>query len=146
MSPSFLIKMFELHIEPIHSYKNIFSIQNIGSFRSDVVLYWWGGHCYPMHCNFLKIYCAPPNLGITRTWICRLNFTQRPIVSGLSFFNEPEISDSGPPAYSSSRRTCAKDFYVLKKSIDLSRVRIREPWISRRAHYSETTEADILTA
>ena len=27
--------------------------------------------------TFLKIYCAPPNLGITRTWICRLNFFLR---------------------------------------------------------------------
>ena len=44
------------------------------------------------------IYCAPPNLGITRTWICWLKFSQRPIFSGLRFFNEPEISDSGPPA------------------------------------------------
>ena len=44
-----------------------------------------------------QIYCAPPNLGI-RTWICRLNFAQRPIFSGLRFFNEPEISDSVPPA------------------------------------------------
>ena len=26
-----------------------------------------------------------------------LNFAQRPIFSGLRFFNEPEISDSGPP-------------------------------------------------
>ena len=30
-----------------------------------------------MHCDFFKIYCAPSNLGITRTWICRLNFAQR---------------------------------------------------------------------
>jgi hypothetical protein len=45
-----------------------------------------------------KIYYAPPNLGITRTSICRLNFAQRPIFSGLRFFNEREISDSGPPA------------------------------------------------
>ena len=30
-----------------------------------------------------KIYCAPLNLSITRTWICRLNFTQRPIFSCL---------------------------------------------------------------
>ena len=43
-----------------------------------------------------KIYCAPPNLGI-RTSICRLKFAQRPIFSGLRFFNEPEIPDSGPP-------------------------------------------------
>ena len=27
-----------------------------------------------MHCDLFKIYCAPPNLGITRTWICQLNF------------------------------------------------------------------------
>ena len=26
-----------------------------------------------------QIYCAPSNLGITRTWICRLNFAQRTI-------------------------------------------------------------------
>ena len=39
-----------------------------------------------------QIYCAPPNLDIM-TWICRLNFAQRPISSGLRFFNEPEISD-----------------------------------------------------
>ena len=56
-----------------------------------IVLYWWAGHCCSMHCDFFKIYCAPPNLDNTRTWICRLNFAQR-------FFNEPEISDSGPPA------------------------------------------------
>ena len=43
-----------------------------------------------------QIYCAPPNLGITRTWMCWLNFAQRPIFSGLRFFNESEISDMGP--------------------------------------------------
>ena len=42
---------------------------------------------------FLKIYCAPPNLGITRTLIYRLNFSQWPIFSGLRFFNKPEISE-----------------------------------------------------
>ena len=45
-----------------------------------------------MHCDVFKIYCAPANLGISRTSICRLNFAQRPIFSGLRFFNEPEIS------------------------------------------------------
>ena len=49
-----------------------------------------------MHCDLFEIYYAPPNLGITRTWICRLNFAQRPIFSGLRFFKEPETSDSGP--------------------------------------------------
>ena len=61
-----------------------------------ILLHWWGGHCCPMHCDLFKIYCAPPNLGITRTLICRLNFAQRPIFLGLRFFIEPEISDSGP--------------------------------------------------
>ena len=60
-------------------------------------LFWLGGHCCPMHCDDFKIYCAPLNLGI-RPWICRLNFAERPIFSGMRFFNEPEISDSGPPA------------------------------------------------
>ena len=43
-----------------------------------IVLYWWGGHCCPMHCDLSKIYWAPPNLD-NRMWICRLNFAQRPI-------------------------------------------------------------------
>ena len=51
-----------------------------------------------MYCDLFKIYCALPNLGITRMWICWLNLAQRPIFSGLSFFNDPEISDLGPPA------------------------------------------------
>ena len=98
-------------------------------------LFWWGGHCCLMHCDLFKIYCAPPNFGI-RTWIYRLNLTHRPIFSGLRFFNKPEISDSGP------ERTCAQDFYVLKTSINLIRVWTREPWISRRARYPESTEVD----
>ena len=50
-----------------------------------------------MHWDLFIIYCAPPNLGIIGTWICRLNFAQRLFFSGLRFFNEPDISDSGPP-------------------------------------------------
>ena len=49
-----------------------------------------------MHSDLFKIKYAPQSLGI-RTWICRLNFAQRPIFSSLRFFNEPEISDSRPP-------------------------------------------------
>ena len=43
--------------------------------------------------TFLRstFYCAPPNLGITRTWICRLNFSQNPIFSSLRFFNDLHI-------------------------------------------------------
>ena len=70
-----------------------------------IVLYWWFGHCCPMYCDLFKIYCAPPNLGITRTWICRLKFAQRPFLFlffptffRLRFFIKPEISDSGHSA------------------------------------------------
>ena len=62
-----------------------------------------------------------------------MKFCSEPIFSDLRFFNEPEISDSGP-----SWRTCGQDFYVLKKSIDPSQVWTREPRILRRALYSET--------
>ena len=71
----------------------------------------------------------------------QLPFAPRPILSGLRFFNESEISDSGSSAWSPSRRTRAQDFYVLKKSIDLSRVWTCKPWISMRARYPEITEA-----
>ena len=55
-------------------------------------------YCIVMYCELFEIYCAPPNLGIIGTWICRLNFAQKANYSGLRFFNHPEISDSGPPA------------------------------------------------
>ena len=74
----------------INTRNSVYSAQDRDCF-------WWSGHCCPMHCDRFRIYCAPPNLGITRTWICRLHFTHKPIFSGLRFFNEPEISDSGPP-------------------------------------------------
>ena len=45
-----------------------------------------------------KIYCAPSNLCIARTSICRLHFPQRPVFSGLRFFDKPEISDPGVPS------------------------------------------------
>ena len=110
------------------------------TFKFPLYLFWWGGHWLFNALPSFKFYCASSNLGITKTWICQLNFAERPTFSGLRFFNEPEISDSGPPAQSPSRRTCAHDFYVLKKSIDLRWVWTRELWISRRAGYPETTE------
>jgi hypothetical protein len=47
-----------------------------------------------------QIYCASLNLG--------------------RIFNKPEISDSGPPSLKSL--PFAQNFYILKKSVDLSRV------------------------
>ena len=41
-----------------------------------------------------------------------IEFAERPVFSGLGFFNEPEISNSGPGV----PRTCAQDFYILKKN------------------------------
>ena len=29
------------------------------SLLTCVVLYWWGGHCCPVHCDLFAIYCAP---------------------------------------------------------------------------------------
>ena len=119
-------------------------------FIDDIFLLWIHGHdslllfleclnsCCPIYVDYLpfpchrflmgssllpnalrpfKIYCAPLNLGI-KMWIYRLNFAQRPIFSVLRFFNEPEIPD-----------------FVLKISIDVSRVWTREPWISRRIYW-----------
>ena len=65
-------------------------------------IFFWKYIAGTLYCIVLKgwslrpfqIYCATPNLGITRTWICRLNFAQRRIFSGVRFFNEPEISVS----------------------------------------------------
>ena len=57
-----------------------------------------------------------PNLELRRTWICQLNFAQRPIFSFLRFFNESEISDSGPPAWSPYRRIYTQDFSSWKNS------------------------------
>ena len=49
-------------------------------YHENLYLFFIG--CCPIHCDLFEIYCAPPKLGIW-TWICRLNFTQRPIFSGL---------------------------------------------------------------
>ena len=50
----------------------------------------------------------------------QLNFAQMPIFSVLMFFNEPEISD--PRLKVPAGGLVLRIFYVLKKSIGLSRV------------------------
>ena len=94
------------------------------------------GHCCPIHCVLFKIYCAPPNLD-TRIWICRLNFAQWPIFSGLRFFNEPEISDSGAPLKVPPGVLVLRIFMSWKKSFNLSWIWTPESWNSRRASYPE---------
>ena len=71
------------------------------------VLYWRGGHCCPMHCELFQVYCAPPNLGITRTWICRLNFAQRPIFSGLRIFTSLKSQTRAPSLKSLPEDLCS---------------------------------------
>ena len=85
-----------------------------------------------------EIHCALPNLGI-RTWVCRLNFAQWPIFSGLKFFNEPEISLGSPQLKVPLGGLVLRIFTFWKNSSDLSRVWTCEPWNSRRARYPETT-------
>ena len=51
-----------------------------------------------MHCDLLEIYCAPPNLETTKDVNVPIKFCSETYFSGLSCFNEPEISVSGPPA------------------------------------------------
>ena len=58
-------------------------------------------------------------------------------LSGLRFFKEPETSDSGSTAWSSTTRTCTDDFYVLKNSVVLSRLWNPELWVSKRAQCPE---------
>ena len=60
-----------------------------------IVFVLMGWSLLPNALRRFQIYCAAPNLGITRTWIRQLNFALMLIFSGLRFFNEPEISDLG---------------------------------------------------
>ena len=108
-----------------------------------IVLMGWSLLPKAMHATFFRIYCAPLNFGI-RTWICRLHFAQRPIFSGFRFFNEPEISDLGPPDLSPPGGPVLRIFMSWK--IHRSQLGWTcKPWISRRAHYPKTTEADWTT-
>jgi hypothetical protein len=68
---------FFIEIEKVISVNRELCYKNsiLDSLKREVLYYIsWGGHCCLMHCDLFKIYCAPPNVGITRTWICRLNF------------------------------------------------------------------------
>ena len=72
-----------------------------------------------------------------------IKFCSEAYFSGFRFFNEPEISDSGPPSLKSlPEDLCSRFLRPEKNSIDLNRVWTREPWISRRARYPVTTEAN----
>ena len=96
----------------------------------------------PYALRYFQIYCAHPNLGITRTSICRLNFAQMSIFSGLRFFDEPEISDSGPPSLKSLPEDLCSGFLRPEK------IHRPQPDFNPRtldleaSSYPETNEAD----
>ena len=73
-----------------------------------------------------------------------IKFCLEAFFSGLRFFNEPEISDSDSQLKVPPGGLVLRIFMPWKKSIDLNRVRTREPWISRWVRYPETTEADFV--
>ena len=104
-------------------------------------LFCWGGHYCPIHCDLFRSFVLP------RIWVLLgreyANYAQRTIFSDLRFFNEPEISDSGPPAQSPSRRTCAQDFYFLK-NIHRPQPGLNPQTLALEASTPETTEVGIL--
>ena len=73
------------------------------SYEQDIYLYSIELYCFDgvviaAQCTaaFLRSFMLP-QIWVLGREICRCNFAQRSIFSGLRFFNEPEISDSGPP-------------------------------------------------
>ena len=85
-------------------------------------MFWWGGHFCPMHCDPFKIYCAPPNLGITRRWIRRLNFAQRPFFQAWGSLTSLK-SQTRDPSFKSLPEDLCSGFLRPEKSIDLSRIK-----------------------
>ena len=74
-----------------------------------------------------KIYCAPPNLG-TRTWICRLNFDQRPIFQTWGSLTSLKSPTRDPQLKVPSEGLVLRIFTSWKNpstSVGF------EPWISR---------------
>ena len=96
-----------------------------------------------MHCDLFGIYCDPPNLGITRKWTWRLNFAQRPIFSGLRFFNEPEISDSGPPALYLPGYLCSEKIHRPQSNLNPPNLESRGEHVTPRPPRQTTVEVKI---
>ena len=77
-----------------------------------------------------KIYCAPPNLDITRTWICWLKFSDLRLLTSLK-------SQTRDPQFKSLPEDLCPGFLRPEKIHRPQPVWTREPWISRRARYPE---------
>ena len=75
------------------------------------------------------------NYGVTRTWIRRSTFSQRPIFQAWGSLTSLKSQTRDPPLKVSSGGLVLRIFMSKK---------IHRPWISRRARYLETTETDTL--
>ena len=83
-------------------------------------------------------------MAVPQDVITPIKFCLETYFSGLRSFNEAEIPDSEPPSLKSlPENLCSEFLRPWKKSINLNRVWTREPWISRRARYPDTSEADL---
>ena len=122
-----------------------FLFRNNGIYlNASTYLYWivlMGWSLLPNALRPFQIYFAPPNLGI-RTWVMPIKFC-----SGAYFFRLEVLKRAwnlrrGTLSLKPLPEDLCLGFLRPDKSIDLSRIWTREPWISRRARYPETTEAD----
>ena len=93
-----------------------------------------------MHCDLFKIYCALLNLDITRTWIFRLNFAQRPIFFGLEVLQRAWSLRPGTPSLKSFPEDVLRIFTYWKNTSTSAGFKPANLLILRRARYSETTE------
>ena len=79
-----------------------------------------------------QIYCVLPNLGVTRTWICRLNFAQRPI-----FSTSLKSQTQDPQLKVAPGELCSG--FLRPEKIHRPQPGLNpRSWISRRARYPET--------
>ena len=109
--------------------------------ESVIVLYWRGGHSCSIHCDLFSSIVLPRILGI-RTWICRLKFAQRSIFSGLGFFTSLKSQTRDPQLTVPPGGLFLRIFTSKKNASTPAGFEPPEPWISRRARYAETTQAD----
>ena len=80
----------------LHCLQNRSFTKGVLHFLYCIVFVLLGWSLLPNALRPFKIYCAPPNLGITRTWICRLNFAQRPIFSDMRFLTRLKSQTRDP--------------------------------------------------
>ena len=87
------------------------------------------------HYDLFEIYCAPPNLGITRTWICQLNFAERPIFQAWVSLTSLKSQARGPQLKVPPGGLVLRIFTSWKSPSTSAGFKTHEPWISRRARF-----------